>query len=99
MYVALNVAGADQRQDDLFLNGIFVCNGPLCTERTQGTDLCLGFLSFQVYTYLQCQGVENVYTQHTPHLTQTVENLFRGRLKETSYPFLEAAGPNQGLQR
>jgi len=28
-----------------------------------------------------------------------VENLFKGRLKETSYPFLEATGPNLGLQR
>lgn len=36
------------------------------------------------------QGVENVYTQHTPHLSQTLDLLLKGRLRETSYPFLEA---------
>lgn len=35
------------------------------------------------------KGVENVYTQHTPHLAQTIELLLRGRLRDTSYPFLE----------
>ena len=35
------------------------------------------------------KGVDNVYTQHTPHLAETVDLLLRGRLKETSYPFLE----------
>ena len=45
------------------------------------------------------QGAENVYTQHTPHLSQTLENLFRGRLKDTSYPFLEGTPANAGLQR
>ena len=46
-----------------------------------------------------CQGVENVYMQHTPHLSETLENLFKGKLKESSHPFLESAGPNAGLQR
>ena len=45
------------------------------------------------------QGTENVYTQHTPHLSQTLENLFKGRLKDTSYPFLEGTPANAGLQR
>lgn len=35
------------------------------------------------------QGVENVYTQHSPHLLQTLDLLLKGRLRETSYPFLE----------
>jgi vacuolar protein sorting-associated protein 45 len=35
------------------------------------------------------KGVENVYTQHTPHLASTLDLLIKGRLKETSYPFLE----------
>lgn len=56
------------------------------------------------------KGVENVYTQHTPHLAETVEALLKGRLKESSYPFLEgqagvpsssanstAGGPGQGV--
>ena len=35
------------------------------------------------------KGVENVYTQHTPHLAETIDLLLRGRLKESSYPFVE----------
>ncbi|KAJ3834993.1 Sec1 family-domain-containing protein [Lentinula raphanica] len=45
------------------------------------------------------KGVENVYTQHTPHLSQTLENIFKGRLKDTSYPFLDNPGANASLQR
>lgn len=37
----------------------------------------------------QIQGVENVYTQHKTHLAGVAENLMKGRLKETSYPFAE----------
>lgn len=40
------------------------------------------------------QGVENVYTQHTPHLAETIENLLRARLKETSYPFIDGQNVN-----
>lgn len=66
----LNYAGADQRQDDLFMNeNLF----------SRGKSLVKGL-----------QGVENVYTQHKPHLLQTLDLLLKGRLKETSYPFLEA---------
>ncbi|KAH8917500.1 Sec1-like protein [Atractiella rhizophila] len=35
------------------------------------------------------KGVDNVYTQHTPHLAETIDLLLKGRLKETSYPFIE----------
>ncbi|EGG01948.1 uncharacterized protein MELLADRAFT_78910 [Melampsora larici-populina 98AG31] len=35
------------------------------------------------------KGVENVYTQHTPPLVETIEQLLKGRLKENGYPFLE----------
>ena len=45
------------------------------------------------------KGVENVYTQHNPHLSQTLESLLKGRLRDTSYPFVEAPGPNASLQR
>lgn len=48
---------------------------------------------------MRVQGVENVYTQHAPHLSQTLENLLKGRLKETNYPFVESPGPNASLQR
>ncbi|CED82751.1 vacuolar protein sorting-associated protein 45 [Phaffia rhodozyma] len=69
VYAMLNFAGADQRQDDLFMNeNLF----------SRGKSLVKGL-----------QGVENVYTQHKPHLLQTVDLLLKGRLKETSYPYLE----------
>lgn len=38
---------------------------------------------------LWLQGVENVYTQHTPLLVQTLEALVRGRLKDLDYPFID----------
>ncbi|KAG2010228.1 vacuolar protein sorting-associated protein 45, variant 2 [Coprinopsis cinerea AmutBmut pab1-1] len=79
VYVLLNIAGADQRQDDLFATESLLAKG---RSALRG----LG-------------GVENVYMQHTPHLSQTLENLLKGRLKEPSYPFLDNAGPNAGLQR
>ncbi|KAJ3507101.1 hypothetical protein NLJ89_g6492 [Agrocybe chaxingu] len=79
VYVLLNVAGSDQRQDDLFSTESLLAKGRSALKGLKG--------------------VENVYTQHTPHLSQTLENLYRGRLKETSYPFLEGAGASAGLQR
>ena len=35
------------------------------------------------------KGAENVYTQHSPRLEATLQNLIKGRLKEPQYPFLE----------
>lgn len=37
------------------------------------------------------QGVENVYTQHTPLLVNTLESLLKGRLKESEYPSMSPA--------
>uniref|UniRef100_A0A8H8CN73 Vacuolar protein sorting-associated protein 45 n=1 Tax=Psilocybe cubensis TaxID=181762 RepID=A0A8H8CN73_PSICU len=79
VYVLLNVAGADQRQDDLFSTESLLAKGRSALKGLKG--------------------VENVYTQHTPHLSQTLENLFKGRLRDTSYPFLDGSGPNAALQR
>ncbi|KAJ7442661.1 Sec1 family-domain-containing protein [Mycena latifolia] len=79
VYVFLNIAGADQRQDDLFSTESLLAKGRSALKGLKG--------------------VENVYTQHRPHLSQTLENLFKGRLRETSYPFLESPGPNAALQR
>eukprot|EP00227_Mantoniella_beaufortii_P017677 CAMPEP_0197586184 /NCGR_PEP_ID=MMETSP1326-20131121/8240_1 /TAXON_ID=1155430 /ORGANISM="Genus nov. species nov., Strain RCC2288" /LENGTH=572 /DNA_ID=CAMNT_0043150777 /DNA_START=220 /DNA_END=1938 /DNA_ORIENTATION=- len=40
------------------------------------------------------KGADNVYTQHQPLLVQTLENLSKGKMKETDYPFVNAAhGP------
>ena len=38
------------------------------------------------------KGVENVYTQHSPRLEVTLQNLIKGRLKEQQYPFIEGGG-------
>lgn len=38
------------------------------------------------------KGVENVYTQHSPLLETTLQNLIKGRLKEQQYPFVEGGG-------
>jgi vacuolar protein sorting-associated protein 45 len=35
------------------------------------------------------QGVENVYTQHTPLLMQTLESVAKGRLKDVEYPSID----------
>ncbi|NXI44583.1 VPS45 protein, partial [Galbula dea] len=37
------------------------------------------------------KGVENVYTQHQPLLQETLDQLIKGKLKESQYPYL---GPN-----
>lgn len=73
----LNFAGAEQRQDDLFMNENFF---------SRGKSVMKGL-----------KGIDNVYTQHTPHLSQTVELLLKGRLKDTSYPYLENAPPPNQL--
>lgn len=39
------------------------------------------------------KGVENVYTQHSPHLLQTVDHLLRGRLRTSQCPFAGTEPP------
>ena len=42
------------------------------------------------------QGVQNVYTQHTPLLMQTLEALAKGKLPEADYPHIaNAPGPGK----
>jgi hypothetical protein len=79
VYAILNMAGTDQRQDDLFSTESLLAKGRSALKGLKG--------------------VENVYTQHNPHLSQTLELLYKGRLKETSYPFLESPGANASTQR
>lgn len=38
------------------------------------------------------KGVENVYTQHSPRLEATLQNLIKAKLKEQQYPFVEGGG-------
>jgi uncharacterized membrane protein YgcG len=37
------------------------------------------------------KGVENVYTQHAPRLAGVLQSLIKGRLRDTQYPFFDAA--------
>ena len=37
------------------------------------------------------QGVENVYTQHTPLLLNILEALVKGRLKDGDFPYIDRA--------
>ncbi|XP_010180004.1 PREDICTED: vacuolar protein sorting-associated protein 45, partial [Mesitornis unicolor] len=36
------------------------------------------------------KGVENVYTQHQPLLQETLDQLIKGKLKDSQYPYLGA---------
>lgn len=38
------------------------------------------------------KGVENVYTQHSPKLESTLQDLIKGRLNTNTYPFVEGGG-------
>lgn len=38
------------------------------------------------------KGVDNVYTQHSPRLEVTLQELIKGRLKEAQYPFVDGGG-------
>ncbi|KAK5997398.1 Vacuolar protein sorting-associated protein 45 [Cladobotryum mycophilum] len=38
------------------------------------------------------KGVENVYTQHSSLLENTLQNLIKGRLRDQQYPFVEGGG-------
>lgn len=38
------------------------------------------------------KGVENVYTQHSPRLESTLQDLIKGRLRDALYPFVEGGG-------
>ncbi|KAJ3191155.1 vacuolar protein sorting-associated protein 45 [Irineochytrium annulatum] len=37
------------------------------------------------------KGVDNVYTQHTPHLVNTLQDLIKGKMKPENYPFVEGS--------
>ncbi|KFY39391.1 hypothetical protein V494_03993 [Pseudogymnoascus sp. VKM F-4513 (FW-928)] len=38
------------------------------------------------------KGVDNVYTQHSPRLEVTLQELIKGRLREQQYPFVDGGG-------
>ncbi|KAI0190089.1 Sec1-like protein [Astrocystis sublimbata] len=38
------------------------------------------------------KGVENVYTQHSPHLEATLQDMIKGKLRDQQYPFVDGGG-------
>lgn len=34
------------------------------------------------------KGVENIYTQHEPYITELIDSLSKGRLSDTAYPYI-----------
>ena len=94
----LQHAGSDKRVADLFSNRSF--SSRFATMAKQSLRVCVfpplmtgvhdvstGGHSDQVGNSLAVlQGVENVYTQHTPLLLNTLESLIKGRLKDMDYP-------------
>jgi hypothetical protein len=97
VYAILNIAGADHRQDDLYSTESLLALGRSALKGLKVHYYCRDHQP--CISRPRVQGVENVYMQHTPHISETLENLFKGKLKESSHAFLESAGPNAGLQR
>lgn len=56
---------------------------------TENDGIINPFSRFQKSILKDLKGVENVYTQHTPLLSTTLQSLIKGRLNTSSYPFLE----------
>ena len=71
VHIMLNFAGAEQRQDDLFANENFFSRGKSALKGLKVHPCSLSSDSSPLITMVQ--GVENVYTQHTPHLAETID--------------------------
>ncbi|CAG9534127.1 unnamed protein product [Cercopithifilaria johnstoni] len=41
------------------------------------------------------KGVENIYTQHEPYITELIDSLSKGRLSDTAYPYILPPLPNR----
>ncbi|KAG6810113.1 hypothetical protein H0H92_013255 [Tricholoma furcatifolium] len=76
----LNIAGSEQRQDGLFSTESLL---EKCQSRLKGLRASL-YGCFKKPA--RKRWLKESYTPHIPHLSLTLEPLFRGNLKETSYP-------------
>lgn len=54
------------------------------------TSTAENLLSKTKITLGSLRGVQNVYTQHIPPLMTIISQVFKGKLKETNFPFLES---------
>lgn len=83
------------RRADL-VNKVLAYHSSLHSSQSQGgiSDIfdSAGIFSGASSRLKGLKGVENVYTQHSPLLESTLQDLIKGRLKEQQYPFVEGGG-------
>ncbi|XP_066577524.1 vacuolar protein sorting-associated protein 45 isoform X1 [Amia ocellicauda] len=62
-------------------------------KRVRGSDLITptDAVAITKQFFKGLKGVENVYTQHQPLLQETLDQLIKGRLKDSQYPYLGAS--------
>lgn len=70
---------------------------------TSGDLLLLGTSADSVKSFTKkmikgLKGVENIYTQHVPRLKQVVDDVVRGRLKPSSFPYLGTVQLGEGVR-
>lgn len=89
------VGGVSTRRADL-VTKVLAYHTSLQQSQTGGgiTDLfdSAGIFAGAGNRFKGLKGVENVYTQHTPLLETTLQNLIKGKLREQQYPFVEGGG-------
>lgn len=90
--------GVAPRQADL-VHKVVSYHSSLHSSQSQGgiSDI---FESAGIFTgasnrFKGLKGVENVYTQHSPLLETTLQDLVKGRLREQQYPFAEGGGSSR----
>lgn len=92
----LGAAGnVPQRQIDLIGKLLTYHNSLHQTQSAGGiSDMfeSAGIFSVARDRFKGLKGVENVYTQHSPRLELTLQNLIKGRLRDQQYPFVEGGG-------
>lgn len=89
------VGGVPTRRADLVAK-LLAYHSSLQQSQAAGglTDLfdSAGIFSGAGSRFKGLKGVENVYTQHSPLLEMTLQNLIKGKLPERQYPFVEGGG-------
>ncbi|KAH6684445.1 Sec1-like protein [Halenospora varia] len=92
----LSAAGnVPQRRIDLIAKLLIYHSSLQQTQNTGGiSDMfeSAGIFSGARDRFKGLKGVENVYTQHSPRLELTLQNLIKGRLRDQQYPFVEGGG-------
>ncbi|KAH8683047.1 Sec1-like protein [Tricladium varicosporioides] len=89
------VGNVPQRRIDLIAKLLIYHSSLQQTQNTGGiSDMfeSAGIFSGARDRFKGLKGVENVYTQHSPRLELTLQNLIKGRLRDQQYPFVEGGG-------